>query len=69
MSLQPGWNLPLREEFIHRDVLRSSAWVRAWGWLEPNPGAAPVSLAESRRQHWDLLRAGYNEVDVWLAEP
>lgn len=69
MSLRPDLNLPLREEFIHRDVLRSADWVRAWGWLQPDSAVPPPSLLDSRRHHWELLRKGYNEIDAWLAKP
>jgi hypothetical protein len=68
------FHLPLRDEFIHRDVARSASWLAAWGWVGPTPaGSAPFELAlrDARSRHYSLLQRSYDKDEVieWLSSP
>lgn len=64
--------LPLREEFIHRDCLRSHSWVAAWGWVDPSQNqSGTLPIPEARSRHYALLQASYDRSELldWLSEP
>jgi len=59
MCIHGTATLPLRAEYVHREVRPKSSWVYAWAWVQPNSVPA-LSLPSARLRHWDLLNRHYD---------